>query len=186
VIRDSQISDGVLIRRISQGDRDAFVELYQQYSRSMLIYLDRLVWDPAVAEELLQDLFLVVWKDAGRFRGRASVRTWLHRIAHNLAVSWLRKRRPEVWEEFPTMVDNDPTPEAETLNTVRREQIMAALEQLSPDHRAVVELAFFHQMRYREIAQVMDCPVGTVKSRMSHARRRLGAILRLMGVEGPS
>ena len=180
----SDPSDELLVRRIKRQDREAFAELYQRYNRPLLAYLRRLVGDPAVAEELFQDLFLTVWKDAGRFRGRASVRTWLYRIAHNRAVSWIRKKRPEMWDEFPSMVSDDPAPEAEAMNAAQREQIMVALDQLSPDHRAVIELTFYHQMRYREIAQVMGCPVGTVKSRMNYARRRLAAILPLVGVKG--
>ena len=149
-----------------------------------MAYLSRLVRDTAVAEELFQELFLTVWKDAGRFRGRASVRTWLYRIAHNQAVSWLRKKRPDLRDEFPSAIGNDPAPETEAINAAQREQIVAALDQLSPNHRAVVELTFYHQMSNREIARVMGCPVGTVKSRMSYARRQLAAVLRRMGVDG--
>lgn len=184
LISDPQPSDELLLQCIGRQDREAFAELYQRYSRPILAYLVRLVRDQAVAEELFQELFMVVWKDARRFRGRASVRTWLYRIAHNQAVSWLRKKRPDLTGEILPDAIQEEFPEAQVLERVRREQIAEALDQLSPDHRAVLELVFFHHMRYREVAQVMDCPEGTVKSRMSHARRHLRLVLIQMGFEG--
>jgi RNA polymerase sigma-70 factor (ECF subfamily) len=137
----------------------------------------------AVAEELTQELFLVVWRDARRFRGRASVRTWMYRIAYNQAVSWLRKKKPVLWEEAPEIESSEPWPETQALLAEQREKIVASLAELSPDHRTVIELTFYHQMSYQEISQVMDCPVGTVKSRMSYARRYLAAALKRNGVE---
>ena len=158
--------------------------MYQRYHRPILAYLDRLVNDSAVAEELFQDLFLTVWLDARRFRGRASVRTWMYRIAYNKAVSWLRKKRPALWDELELPAADDLAPETLAFHAVQRDRITAALTRLSPDHRTVVELTFYHQMSYQEIAQVMGCPVGTVKSRMSYARRYLAVILKQHLQEG--
>lgn len=178
-------SDDILLQGIQKRDRDAFAELYQRFHRPLLAYLDRLVNDSAVAEELFQELFLTVWLDAGRFRGRASVRTWMYRIAYNKAVSWLRKKRPASWEDLQVPATDELAPETLALNAIQRDHLVAALARLSPDHRTVIELTFFHQMSYQEIAQVMGCPVGTVKSRMSYARRYLAAVLRQSGSQGP-
>ena len=181
------LPDDELIRRIKQQDREAFADLYQRHHRPLMAYIGRLVGDPAVAEELFQELFLAVWQTAGRFRGHSSVRTWLYRIAYNQAVSWLRKKRPLLWDEPPPALaaSAEPLPELRASQAIQREQIQSALEYLTPDHRAVVELTFYHQMSYREIAEIMNCPVGTVKSRMSYARRQMAAVLLRMGVEEP-
>ena len=173
-----------MIQRIQQQDRAAFAELFQRYHRPLQSYIGRVVGDAAVAEELGQELFLTVWRDARRFRGRASVRTWMYRIAYNQAVSWLRKKKPILWDETPELEGYEPLPEAQALLADQREKIAASLAELSPDHRTVIELTFYHQMSYQEISQVMGCPVGTVKSRMSYARRYLAAALRRNGVEG--
>jgi RNA polymerase sigma-70 factor (ECF subfamily) len=166
-----------LLAAVARSDEGAFVELYHGFSTSIFNYLLRLVHDQHIAEELLQETFLVVWQGAGQFRRRSRVRTWLFRIAHNKAVSWLRRHQPQSLVDNPEIPDDRPDPETLSLTNWRNEQLLLALDELSPNHRAVVELAFVHDLAYAEIAQIMECPVGTVKSRMSHALKRLSRLM---------
>ncbi len=182
--RDAQSeTDRALLARIAQGDERAFAALYQRYHVPLYNYLLRLIHRGTVAEELLQDAFLAVWEGAAGFRGQAKVKTWLFRIAHHRAVSWLRRRR-EAFTYDGELPDHPvpPQTEARAMASWRVEQLRLALDKLTPDHRAVLELAFFHEMSYAEIAEVLDCPLGTVKSRMSYARRILTGHLKALGV----
>jgi RNA polymerase sigma-70 factor (ECF subfamily) len=175
----TEIPDRKLVALISRGDEAALAELYQRHSVPLYNYLLRLVRDQSIAEDLLQEVFIAIWTGSSGFRGRSKVKTWIFRIAHNRAVSWLRKHaRPEEageQEESPAPADN---PETVALRHWRQDQVRQAVDQLSPKHRAVIELAFVHDLSYSEIAEVVDCPTGTVKSRISYAMRRLDGILR--------
>ncbi len=175
-----------LLARAGRGDEQAFELLYDEYSSPIYNYVLRLVHRESIAEELLQEVFLAAWKGARRFRGESKVKTWLFRIAHHTAVSWLRRER-EVFSSDGELPDR-PVPdrsEAKAMHTWRTDQLRIALDRLTPEHRAVLELAFFHELPYAEIATILDCPVGTVKSRMSYARRYLSQFLREQGVEEP-
>jgi RNA polymerase sigma-70 factor (ECF subfamily) len=174
---DSRSADHRLLRQVAAGDERAFDELYQTYHANVFNFLLRLVNESAVAEELLQEVFLAAWRGAGRFREEAKVKTWLLRIAHHQAVSWLRRhRRVSALDEVAETADDDLI-EDRFAQMWDADQIRAALDRLSPNHRAVIELTYVHELSYAEIADVMNCPVGTVKSRMSYALRHLNVIL---------
>lgn len=177
-------SDRRLLRAVARGDETAFAQLYQRYRTPLYIYLLRLIHEPVAAEDLLQTVFVAAWRGAGRFQGRSKVATWLYRIAHHRAVSWLRSCRKVVALEQVPEIPTDDTPPQQVMQAWRAEQVRRALDQLSPEHRAVLELTFYHGFSYREIAQIVDCPVGTVKSRMSYARCRVEEHLRALGVRG--
>lgn len=189
------VDDRELVRRVARGDERAFGKLYNAHNVSLYNYVLRLVHDPAVAENLLQEVFVAVWQGASGFRGGAQVRTWLFRIAHHQAVSCLRRERAGIsiagaggaavgWPDRDTAdgpdgaVPGGAEVEAAAWSAWRADQIHAALRQLAPNHRAVIELVFFHELSYAEVAEVLDCPVGTVKSRMSWARRHLADALK--------
>ncbi len=173
-------NDHHLVRQVASGDERAFDELYQLYGQAVFNYVLRLINDPAVAEELLQDVFLAAWQGAGRFREQASVKTWLLRIAHHRTVSWLRRKRLATsLDEAEDIAIDDPIDE-HLAQTWRAEQIRQALDQLSVKHRAVVELTFVHELSYAEIAEIMNCPIGTVKSRMSYALAHLSRIIQAL------
>ena len=164
--------------RIAAGDDRAFDELYQLYAPAVYTYLLRLVNETSVAEELLQEVFLAVWRSADRFRAEATVKTWLLRIAHHQAVSWLRRHRQvSSLDEAAEVAAEDDHFDERLVRAWQADRVRAALTQLSPKHRAVIELAFGQDLPYQEIAQIVDCPVGTVKSRMSYALRHLTAVL---------
>ncbi len=173
------LSENQLIQMVARGDQIAFHKLYLRYAQLIFQYLLRLIHDTEQAEDLLQEVFLAVWKGAPRFRGKSKVKTWIYHIAHNQAVSWLRAHHPTVrLDESMAAISEDRLPlETQIATSFQRYRIRRALDQLSPEHREVLELAYFHELSYREIAEIAGCPVGTVKSRANFARRYLGSIL---------
>lgn len=156
-------------------------ELYERYSSKIYNYIFRLIKREDVAEELMQDVFIAAWEGADRFRGGSKVSTWLFRIAHYKTIDWLRKKRPHRLEEVEWLPAPDSTERA-AFESWTAEQVRGALEALSPDHRAVIELAFWQGLPYKEIARIVNCPVGTVKSRMSYAKRHLRWFLEMRGI----
>jgi RNA polymerase sigma factor (sigma-70 family) len=162
-----------LLRRVRHGDRGAFSTLYREYHPRLYGYLRRLLSNPAAIEEVLDDVMLVVWTDARKYRGSAPVSTWIFGIAYRKAMTAMRSER-----RYQAPLDYDNHEHAATgVPASTDEWIRAALMQLSADHRQVVELTYFGGFSYREIAEIADCPVNTVKTRMFHARRRLRVLL---------
>jgi RNA polymerase sigma-70 factor (ECF subfamily) len=186
----SEYPDRELLRKASKGDADSFGNFYDRYSTTIFNYLLRLTHEQGAAEELLQDVFLAVWQGAKRFRGDSSIKTWIFRIAHHRAVSWLRKNRGDrqplnIETEIPDYFAGDEvSPEMSSFQNWQTDQILQALDQLSEAHRAVIELTYLHEFSQKEIAQIMRCPTGTVKSRMNYALRHLNGILKQMGMDG--
>src|SRR5690348_15383595 len=172
-------NDIQLIRRIAVGDRQALSELYGRYQRSLFNYLLQLTPDYGLAEELLQDTLVAVWKSAQSFEGRSSVLTWLIGVARRQAHNTLRQRRIPLADlsEVETMPASDLEPEEAALAGVARAELTEAFYRLAPVHREVLVLAFVQELSYQETAAILDVPLGTVKSRLSNARRALRAIL---------
>ena len=171
--RDSQ-----LLERITTRDLQAFEQLYRHYQPRLSRFLINIVNRPQVVEEVLDDTMMAVWNTAANFRGASKVSTWIFAIAYRQAV----KARSRWDEPLPDLQDNDqPSHEAqpdELLHNSRsHEALVEAMNQLSSDHRAVVDLTYFHGLGYREIADIMGCPVDTVKTRMFHARRKLKRVI---------
>ncbi len=173
VTRTSQHSDIAVLDRVRRGDRGAFSELYRHYHRRLYGYLSRLLRNPATVDEVLDDVMLVVWKDARKFRGDAAVSSWIFGIAYRKALSAMRAER-----RYQAPLDRSADVSALAgVSCQNDDWIRVALMQLSPDHRQVVELTYFGGFSYQEIAQIAACPVNTVKTRMFHARRRLRVLL---------
>ena len=169
----------VLLDRVRRGDRSAFSELYQQYHPRLYGYLLRLLADPVMVEEVLDDVMLVVWTDARKFRGAAAVSTWIFGIAYRKALTAMRANR-----RYQSRLDRNADPNAIASESMQHsEWIRAGLAQLSPDHRQVMELTYFGGFSYQEIAEIAGCPVNTVKTRMFHARRRLKILLPVLAGE---
>lgn len=174
------VPDVDLVERVARHDQAAFAELYRRFSGMLLSFLSGLVSDRSAAEDLLQEVFLAVWKGAWRFRRMASVKTWLFNIAYKQGISWLRVRRELPLADYEHLPASG-NPEQIALDGVDREALLQAFKQLSPHHRSVLELVLVYEMPYAEVAQVLECPVGTVKSRLSYARRQMAALISLKG-----
>jgi RNA polymerase sigma-70 factor (ECF subfamily) len=170
--------DERLFARVRAGDLDAFQQLYRTYHPRLGRFLTNLLHRPQVVEEVFNDTMLVVWTRPDSFRGASRLSTWIFAIAYRKALKALR-RRDEPVEDVEA--DNRISPEAgpeETLGQRQLHEVLVdAMARLSADHRAVVDLTYFHQLGYREIAEIMNCPVDTVKTRMFHARRHLKRLL---------
>jgi RNA polymerase sigma-70 factor (ECF subfamily) len=167
------------IRRVAAGDRQALTELYLRYRQPLYRYLLQLTPDRGLAEEILQDTLVAVWQSAKTFEGRSAVQTWLLGIARRQAHNSLRRRGVPLADAaaLAEMPATDPDPEAAALASVARAELADAFGQLAPVHREVLALTFAEELSYQETAQVLGVPVGTVKSRLSHARRALRTLL---------
>ncbi|HET6443340.1 MAG TPA: RNA polymerase sigma factor [candidate division Zixibacteria bacterium] len=172
----STSTDRQCLQEILEGDDQALAELYSRYRTGVFNYSLRILGDREAAEDILQEVFVAVWQGASGFRHHSSVKTWIYRIAHNMTVSWIRKQKRITTniEEVPETQDD---PEEASVINWRADEVRSALDQLNPIHRATVELAFVHDLSYAEIGEVLDCPTGTVKSRMSNAIKQLRRIL---------
>jgi RNA polymerase sigma factor (sigma-70 family) len=167
-----------LLRRIADGDLRAFEELYRVYHPRLTRFLINMVGRRPFVPEVLHDTLMVVWGRPERYSGESKVSTWIFAIAYRKALKALKRQDEPVEDRF---ADTRPSPEGGPEREVDLRQtqaaLMSAIADLSADHRAVVDLCYFHEMGYREIAEIMDCPVDTVKTRMFHARRHLKAKL---------
>jgi RNA polymerase sigma-70 factor (ECF subfamily) len=172
--RSRGLEEGELLARVREGDLHAFERRYRIYQPRLARFLFNLVGRPQLVEEVLDDTMMVVWETAGSFRGTSKLSTWIFSIAYRKAIK-AKMRWPDPVEDqpFDTRVSNDPGPDDELHHQRLHDALLEAMEELSPDHRAVVDLTYFHGLGYREIAEIMNCPVDTVKTRMFHARRRL-------------
>lgn len=183
-VNAADLPDSELLERIAGGDREAFKTLYGRYVRQVFSFIFKLTGDSKMTEEVTNDVFFDVWKGAGGFQGRSAVSTWIFGIAHNKSMNALRKKTPDPVdpEEFVRVANPDAGAEEIVEKKDRSERIKKALGELSADHRTVLELAFFEGMSYQEIAEVMGCPVNTVKTRMFYAREKLRETLAKYGI----
>ncbi|POM25642.1 RNA polymerase sigma factor CnrH [Actinomadura rubteroloni] len=167
--------DGALLRQIAQGDRAALVAVYERHAAVVLSHLVLLTGDHGLSEEILQDTMLAVWRGAGRFRGESSVRSWIIAIARRQYRDRQRRKRPKVvgQEVLADRPSSEPGPEQKALDRVSARTVMETIGKLAPHHREVLGLVFGSGLSLREAAEVLDVPVGTVKSRLSAARAAL-------------
>jgi RNA polymerase sigma-70 factor (ECF subfamily) len=164
----------LLLDRVAKGDVHAFEGLYRLYQPRLTRFLSTLLKRRELVEEVLDDTMMAVWHSAGKFRGSSKVSTWVFAIAWCRA-NHARSRWPDPVEhpELGLEVCEDPLPDEELQHWRLRTALLKAMDRLSTDHRAVVDLTYFHGLAYREIAAIVDCPVDTVKTRMFYARRHL-------------
>ena len=173
-----------LLQRIAARDEAALQELYAAYGQRLFAYALRLSGDPAAAEDVVQETLVSVWRAAGRYRGEGRVLAWLLGIVHNLALKTLRRRSEPITDEMEmTLPAAGASPEAHVQAGEEARSVQKALQSLSPEHRAVLELVFYQGLSLEEVARVCQCPVGTVKSRLSYARRHLRGVLSRQNVE---
>jgi RNA polymerase sigma-70 factor, ECF subfamily len=171
-------SDKALITRIAAGDRSAMQALFARYRVRVYRWLLRLVDDDALAEDLLSEVFLDVWRQAASFEGRSSVSTWLLAIAYYKALSARRRRTDAELDEatvarVPDMADD---PEVALQRKNRAEALPQSLPRLSLEHREVIDLAYYHGKSVKEIAEIVCINEAIVKTRMFYARRKLAEL----------
>jgi RNA polymerase sigma-70 factor, ECF subfamily len=166
-----------LLRRVSAGDRDAFRDLYLRYHRRLARFLTRLMHRYEDAEEVINDTLWIVWQRAGEFRNASRVSTWIMGIAYRRALDTIRRATTheramtlEIAEGEATVSDSAQALEA-------RQLLDSGLAQLPLEQRLVLEFTYYLDHSCEEIAEIMDCPVNTVKTRMFNARRKLRTIL---------
>ena len=176
--RSGGLDELALLERVKSHDVDAFERLYRIYQPRLVRFLINLIQRPQLVEEVLDDTMMVVWQTAGAFRGTSKLSTWIFAIAYRKAIK-ARVRWPDPVEdqELHVRVSEEPLPGEQLHQDRLHDALVNAMAQLSADQRAVVDLTYFHGLGYREIAEIVDCPVDTVKTRMFHARRRLKTAL---------
>jgi RNA polymerase sigma-70 factor (ECF subfamily) len=172
-------SDVTLIRRIAEGDQLAIRTLFALHRLALYRWLLRLVDDEALAEDLLNEVFLVVWRQAASFEGRSSASTWLLGIARNKALSARRRAidaelSEEVVAKVPDVADN---PEGVRQKKERAEALRRASARLSLEHREVIDLVYYHGQSIKEVADILGINEATVKTRMFYARKRLAELV---------
>jgi len=177
--------DAELLARVADGDRSALGELYSRYFHEILRFIYRITGDAESAQEGVNDVMLVVWRNAAKFAGRSRVSTWIIGIAYRKALKlldisqrWAMRFKAA---EFSENIEPGTSGEELTDDRALRELVHKAMQQLSPKQRAVVELTYVHDCSYEEIAAIVDCPVNTVKTRMFHARAKLRRALGMLG-----
>jgi RNA polymerase sigma-70 factor (ECF subfamily) len=183
-----------LVRLAGGGDKEAFRELVERYQRRVLAVVMGMLHDREAALEVTQETFIKAFRSIGRFKGDASFYTWVYRIAVNLAIDHQRRewRRPladstrtsgndgQTEDLLDRIGDEDPRgdPFEATKDSELRARVLAAIDELTPDHKAVILLRELEGLSYEEISRVMQCSKGTVMSRLHYARKKLQARLK--------
>ena len=172
-------SDEILVARIADGDTLAMQSLFVRHRTPVYRWLLRFDSNESLAEDLLSEVFLDVWRHARRFESRSSVSTWLMAIARNKALSALRRRTNVELDEAIECTVPDPAdnPEVVLQKKDRGELLRHALTSLSPKHREIIDLVYYHEKSIDEVAQILGVPPATVKTRMFYARRKLSKSL---------
>jgi RNA polymerase sigma-70 factor (ECF subfamily) len=178
-------SDEVLIARIAGGDRLAMQVLFARHQVRVYRFVLRLVRNEATAEDLISEVFLDVWRQAGKFEGRSAVSTWMLSIARFKALSALRRKpEQELDEETAAQIeDHADNPETALAKKDKAAVLRQALSKLSADHREIVDLVYYHEKSVEEVAEIVGIPEATVKTRMFYARKKLSEILKEQGID---
>lgn len=180
-----RFSDAELVEAISRGDAEALRALHRRYQRPLFGFCQRLTRNAATADELVNDTLFQVWRSAGRFAGRSKPSTWLFGIAYHLVMNRLRRKTPPTVEldALTPLAADGPSPLGHAQGAEDAGRLQAAMAGLSPEHRAVLDLAYAQGLSCQEIADAVGAPVNTVKTRLFYARGRLRETLPQLGVE---
>ena len=177
-------SDEALVALIAQRDKRALQQLYSRHHVRIYRFALRFLNDEAAAEDTVSEVFIDVWRQAERFEGRSQVTTWLLAIARNKALSVLRRRSSEELDDEVAEFIEDPSdnPEAAMLKSQRASVLQDCLTQLSPAHREIVDLVYYHEKSVEEVAEIIAVPANTVKTRMFYARKRISELMAAKGI----
>jgi RNA polymerase sigma-70 factor, ECF subfamily len=178
-------TDEVLIARIAGGDRLAMQVLFARHHVRMYRFVLRLVRNEATAEDLISEVFLDVWRQAGKFEGRSAVSTWMLSIARFKALSALRRRpEAELDEETAERIEDEADdPETALAKKDKGALLRQALSSLSNEHREIIDLVYYHEKSVEEVAGIVGIPAATVKTRMFYARKKLSELLKEQGID---
>lgn len=176
-------SDRDLVARVARGDRAAVRLLFMRHHARVYRFAVRQTGSENMADDIANEVFLELWRQAPKFEGRSEVSTWLLGIARFKALSVLRKRKEE-WlgeDDGASLADASDTPETVTLKEDKGAALRVCIDALPETHRSVVDLVYYHGKSISEVAEILAIPEATVKTRMFYARRKLGESLQAMG-----
>ncbi|HWV97101.1 MAG TPA: sigma-70 family RNA polymerase sigma factor [Xanthobacteraceae bacterium] len=178
-------SDEMLVEGIAEGSKPAMHILYARHRVRVYRFILRMVRDTTTAEDLVSQVFLDVWRTAGQFEGRAQVSTWLLSIARFKALTALRQRMHEDLDQDGVLeiADSADTPEATLERTKTNAILRDCIAKLSPAHREIIDLVYYHEKSVEEAGRIIGIPQSTVKTRMFYARKQLAAMLKTCGVD---
>lgn len=181
-----QLEDAELIDLVAQQREEALGELYDRYHRLVFSIALRVIGNRALAEEIMLDVFTRVWQKAHTYcTDKAQVNTWLTRLARNKAIDVLRQeearpfRHTVGWANISEMPTDGQTPETATHIALRRQQVRSAIKELPPEQQEALALAFFQGYTHREIAALLEQPLGTIKTRIRSGMQTLRGVLKL-------
>ncbi len=178
-------SDEILIGRIADGDRLAMKVLFARHHVRVYRFVLRMVRNEATAEDLISEVFLDVWRQAGKFEGRSTVSTWMLSIARFKALSALRRRNEEELDDetADAIEDLADDPEVALAKKDKGAVLRQCLDRLSTEHREIIDLVYYHEKSVEEAAGIVGIPEATVKTRMFYARKKLGELLKEQGID---
>ena len=185
IIAAQATSDDMLLESIADGNRTAMHILYCRHNVRVYRFILRIVRDATTAEDLVSQVFLDVWRTAGQFQGRSQVSTWLLSIARFKALTAMRQRRFEDidQEDVRQIPDDCETPETSLDRSDTSAILRACVQKLSPAHREIITLVYYHEKSVEEVGQIIGIPQSTVKTRMFYARKQLADLLKGCGVD---
>ena len=185
IIAAQATSDDMLLQSIADGNRTAMHILYCRHNVRVYRFILRIVRDATAAEDLVSQVFLDVWRTAGQFQGRSQVSTWLLSIARFKALTAMRQRRFEDidQEDVRQIPDDCDTPETSLDRSDTSAILRACVQKLSPAHREIINLVYYHEKSVEEVGQIIGIPQSTVKTRMFYARKQLADLLKGAGVD---
>jgi RNA polymerase sigma-70 factor (ECF subfamily) len=180
-----QTDDRTLITRIADQDQAALRALLGRHQLRVYRFVLRIVRREAVAEEVTNEVFLEAWRNAARYEARSSVGTWLLSIAHNRAVSAIRRRREEAIDEEAAgaIADDGDDPEVAAQKLDKAAQMRRCISALSAEHRTIIDLVYYHEKSINEVSEILGIPLNTVKTRMFYARKKLSELLAAAGID---
>jgi RNA polymerase sigma-70 factor, ECF subfamily len=180
-----ETSDDALIKSLAQGDKHAIQLLFARHNVRVFRFALRFVRNESVAEDVMSEVFLEAWRQAGKFEGRSQVSTWLLAIARHKAIAVLRRGSEAQLDGDVATTIEDPSddPEATIEKTDRSTILRECLSQLTPTHREIIDLVYYHEKSVGEVAQIIGIPESTVKTRMFYARNRIATLLEKAGID---
>ncbi len=174
-------TDTILLKKIADGDRSAFTELYLSYQPRLIKFCSRMLKnDVALAADIADEALIEVWRSAGSFSGLSQPSTWIHSIARYRMIGYLRKNKEILQDddfEQLNLEDTDLLPDEEVIISERNQQIVEDLGKLSEKHREVIELVYYRELSIKDISEMLGISENTVKTRMFYARKHLKSLL---------